>query len=179
MAKKNPAREFLRRVKALQDRASWMGGHQGDRLVRPVMDGGREVWPFTHDHECHRNQCKKRKDGLWERTICKYQGAKNHKNVFLWRLFPNYCCAGRPVCTSDVQQKFLDKSETEKILLDENGVQWVWKWSTVRTPTRILWGMGMGQTYFEIRKGDQVLAQQITKIGVQRAYKELIEDGLL
>jgi len=179
MGKKNPAREFLKRVKALQDRAEWMGGHQNGKLVDAVDDDGRKVWPFTHDHECHRNQCKKRPDGLWERTQCQYHGAKDYKNVFLWRLFPNYCCWGRPVCTSDKQQEFLDKSETEKILLDEDGIQWVWKWSTVRLPTRVLWGMGMGPTYFEVRKGDEILLQSATKVGVTRWYKEAVSNGLL
>lgn len=133
------------------------------------------VWPFGWSHESTPETCFKRPDGLWEghKKLNTHLAHGGERVVFLWRVEPNYCTAGRPVYTADRFRQFLENSETEKILIAQDGYEFVWKWATVVPPTKICWGMKMGKCFFELRKDGNVLIQTPVKAEFLRKYKEV------
>lgn len=162
-------RLFLKEVKRLEDTLEALTGIQRTGAV----------WPFGRSRECFLKDCYKRADGLWQQHHKINTHAPNDKGgygydvIFLWRIKPNYCCAGRPVCTSDKQQAFLDESETEKILYSIGEYDFVWRWDTIRKPTENVWGMDMGKTFFELRKDGDTIVKSYTKAEFIRNVKAL------
>jgi hypothetical protein len=150
-----------------------------DRLKRTLeehtgFNRKEAVWPFGHSRECLPEACFKRPDGLWEAHDLlnpdqeNDRGGYGYKQIFLWRIKPNYCCQGQPVFSSDQEQAFLNESETEKILVTQDGYEIVWKWDTLIRPNQNIWGMKMGKTFYELRKNGKILAQDFTKAGFLR-----------
>jgi len=153
---KNPAKEFLKRVKRFKDFTQTL------RERDPMTN---IYWPFMNNYEANLEDCFKREDGLWEKkekinTHCKNGG---YRVVFIWRIHPNYCVHGKPCFTADHKAEFLEKSETEKILLEFKNFQFVWKWHDIVMPTNNIWGMSMGKPYFELRNEGEVLARTSVK----------------
>jgi hypothetical protein len=180
MGKVNPAREFLRRVKALTDaeRELTKGGWDAEkRRYHQIGPDGRNYWPFGISRECAPEDCFKREDGLWEQKemINTHQKDGGSVCVFIWRTHPNYCCHGQPCLTNKRQKEFYEKSETEKVLLVTDELEFVWKWEEVIPPNRNCWGSKMGPTFFEIRDKNtkEILVQSESKAALLRDYKEL------
>ena len=179
MAKRNLANKFFKEVKRLCDtereltKGSWDAENRKYTHICPL--DGRNYWPFGIEHEADLKDCFKRADGLWElndkiNTHCKDGGSVV---VFIWRIKPNYNCYGQPSCTSDKIEDFLKNSETEKVLLEHDGFQFVWRWADVTKPTECVWGMKMGKTFFELRKDGKPYIQSYTKAQFIREYKQL------
>jgi hypothetical protein len=142
---RKPALAFFRKITALQvalDKMTGLGKRPDD------------VWPFGHSRENTPDQCYLRKDGLWQSKDLLRTGntQPEYRCIFLWRIHPNYCTAGRPICTSDKVQTFLENSETEKILITEGDFEFVWMWDTIKYPTKNVWGMNMGPTFYVLRR---------------------------
>lgn len=130
------------------------------------------VWPFGWSHECIPEDCFKRPDGLWEQRE-KTNAHLHHGGetvVFIWRVEPNYCIHGQPVVTHDRVLQYLVNSETEKLIVAEDGYEFFWKWDEVKRPTSTCWGMGMGKPYYEMRKDGNVLIQTQIKAEFLRQY---------
>lgn len=142
---RKPALAFFRKVTALQVALEKMTGLG----KRP-----EDVWPFGNSRENTPEQCYLREDGLWQSHDLLRTGNKSplYRCIFLWRIHPNYCTGGRPIFTSDKVQLFMEKSETEKILITEGDFEFVWMWDTVRKPTENVWGMDMGPTFYVLRR---------------------------
>jgi hypothetical protein len=140
-----------------------------------VTTGQEGVWPFGYAYECNPSYCFKRPDGLWQKNekINTHLPHGGSTVIFLWRLEPNYCCAGRPVYTADRVHQFLTNSETEKVILTIGDYTFSWKWDTVKMPTATCWGMKMGYPYYELRKGTSVLIQTEVKADFVRKYLKL------
>ena len=182
MGKVNPAREFLRRVKALCDAESALTDTKWDaekREYHHIGEDGRNYWPFGYSHECLPEDCFKRDDGLWEqkKKINTHMDHGGSVCVFIWRTHPNYCCAGQPSRLNKNQQEFYEKSENEKVLLQTDDLEFVWKWVEVIPPNRNVWGSRMGPTFFEVRdKNTKVVhIQSASKAALIRDYKEFLE----
>ena len=133
------------------------------------------VWPFGWSNECNPCDCFKRPDGLWEQynKINTHMPHGGNIKIFLWRIDPNYCCAGRPIYTHDRQQQFLQNSETEKILVTQDNYEFVWKWNTIILPTTTCWGIKMGAPYYELRINGIIEIQTPIKAEFIRQYKAL------
>ena len=129
------------------------------------------VWPFGYSMECNPQDCWKRTDGLWEARELLHG---KDKQVFLWRIEPNYCCGGQPVYTGDRVARFLKNSETEKELHTHGEYSFVWCWSSPRMPTRFVWGMSVGPTRYELRWNGTVLASDTTKVGFRRQVEAVL-----
>lgn len=175
---KNPAREFLRRVKALEDAARDITSSKWDAKKREYHhrgEDGRKYWPFGTSHECFPKDCFKREDGLWEqkKMINTHMPDGGSVCVFIWRLHPNYCGFGQPCITNKNQVEFYEKSETEKVLLKTGELEFVWMWDEVIPPNRNIWGSSMGPTFFEIRMSGTPILREKTKVGLLRAYNAL------
>jgi hypothetical protein len=164
------ANKFFREVKRLKE---VLEEHTG-------FNRKEAVWPFGHSTECLPKDCFKRPDGLWEAKKLLHpnqendRGGHGYKRIFLWRVKPNYCTAGQPCFSADQEQAFLNESETEKILVAENDYEIVWKWNTFIRPNRNIWGMKMGEPFYELRKDGKVLVQDKTKAGFLRQVKGVI-----
>lgn len=181
MGKINPAREFLRRVKALVDAENALTDSKwdaGKKEYHQRGEDGRNYWPFGFSHECFPEDCFKREDGLWEqkKMINTHMKDGGSVCVFIWRLHPNYSCQGQPSSQNENQLEFHDKSETEKVLLETEELEFVWKWVEVIPPNRNIWGSTMGPTFFEVRdkKTKVVLIQSASKAALLRDYKEYL-----
>jgi len=178
MAKRkiNPVNQFLKKVKALCDAEERLTDTQWDgekREYHHVVDD-RNYWPFGISHECLLEDCFKREDGLWEQkkkinTHMKHGGSVV---VFIWRLHPNYCCAGQPCSQNKNQLEFWEKSENEKILHEADGFQFVWRWTEVIPPNRNIWGSTMGKRFFEVRLMGNAIIQTYTKAELKREFTE-------
>lgn len=143
-----------------------------------VETNKEDVWPFGYESECDPKDCYKRKDGLWKKLDRINTHSKNKLDtygydvIFLWRVMPNYCTWGRPVCTSDRIQAFLEQSETEKLIISYKGYEFLWKWDTVILPTENVWGMKMGKTFFEFRQTGMKPIKEYTKTAFKQKIKE-------
>lgn len=171
MAKRklNPAKEFLKKIKNTVDAGK-------------LETNKEEVWFTSWDCECLKKDCFKRKDGLWEKRdkINTHGKDGGQRRIFIWRIAPNYCCAGQPCYISYDRLKFYNKSETEKILVKTDKYEFVWKWYdfSYDYPNRTIWGLRMGKTYFEIRNRQtkEVYVRTRVKKHFIEAYTE-IETG--
>lgn len=160
----NPVNLFFKRIKAMEKAASGFSTEDED---------GVTVWK-RFSHECLPEDCLLREDGLWE-TNPEQLGRNNpRKFVFIFRSHPNYCCAGQPVYSPSERAEFLEKSETEKLILSHEGFEFVWGWDEVIMPTRIVWGMSPGHRMFYLRKDGEVLI----KTSVKKHFKEFVEGVL-
>jgi hypothetical protein len=160
---KNPTNQFFKKVKALEDAADLWKKARKDPSIR------EKYWFVTSDMECAPKDCFKRDDGLWEKkekinTHCSHGG---QIVIAIWRLWPNYCCFGRP--SYPKVDTFREESETEKILHTHAGYQFVWGWDEVILPTSICWGMRKGPCWFQLRKDGEVIVQESSKAAFKRA----------
>jgi hypothetical protein len=168
----NAVNEFFRKVKRLKAALEKQTGFN-----RP-----RDNWPFGWSAECNPEDCFKRPDGLWQQkkrinTHMTEEGASEpgHVKIFLWRVKPNYCTAGRPCFDANKKAAFLQESETTKVILTRDGYEWVWRWETVQLPTENVWGMKMGEAFFEVRKvGEDYGERSKTMAGLKRKMSTLL-----
>jgi hypothetical protein len=173
---KKLAIKFLKEVKRLETTLETLTGIQRDRKIYG------DIWPFGGSCKCLEKDCYKRKDGLWQKYQRLSTHAKNDKGgygydvVFLWRIKPNGNCYGRPYFTIEQYEAFLNESETEKILISEDGYEFVWKWENIKPPTEIVWGMDMGPTFFQLRKNGEVLINSLTKADFLRQVEKLEQE---
>jgi hypothetical protein len=144
-----------------------------DSFGSDYRDDDVRVWT-KRSHECDPEDVIQRADGLQETKPKPYGRSGLRKFVFLWRYHPNYCCAGRPHYSWKDQSEFLEKSETEKVLLTYEGYEFVWGWDEISMPTRIVWGMQTGQKMFYLRKDGEVLV----RTHVKKHFKEAVDAEL-
>ena len=168
----NLANKFLKRVKALQDAADLWKQEKKNPGTR------EKYWFVTSSMECAPEDCFKREDGLWEQK----EKINTHIDggqikIAIWRLHPNYCCAGRPVYSHEAVKEFRAKSEMEKVLLVEDGYEFVWLWREVIMPTKNVWGMSMGPRFFQLRKDGKILVEDDRKSAFKRDCDLAIAQG--
>jgi len=149
MANVNHCNRFFKKVDELHKMSSgWGHPDYDDNDVRILR---------TYSHECEPKDCFLRPDGMWESYPESY-GRYMRKFIFAWRIHPNYCCAGKPYFNWSQQKEFMDKSETDKVLYEYNGYEFVLYWYELTPPNHIVWGMKMGKTYFGMRyNGEHVM----------------------
>jgi hypothetical protein len=141
-------------------------------LADKVRNTEEKVWPFTFDHDIAEKDCFKRPDGLWEAKQPHYN---KDRFVFIWRNHPDvYCTAGRPCRTSDKVQELYEGSETEKLIHEQDGLQFFWTWKKFRNPTETHWGHKPTDHHVEVRKDGKVLFAG-SPLRSKGAKKELIE----
>lgn len=167
----NHSNRFFKQVKLFDDSLEAVSRLNKKFGHNPVGLDGIEIFQ-KWSHECDAGDCTKRADGLWETQPESY-GKKLRRFVFVWRIHPNYCCAGRPHYTYEEQKEFLEKSEKEKVLYTYDGFEFVWGWDTIRHPTHFVWGMRMGQTFFMLRKDGVTLV----KTPVKKHFRDAITAG--
>jgi len=156
---KSPVNEFLSKVEALKKAA--------DSLDRD------KYWPFSFEHDEAEANCFKREDGLWESKEKHYSGVTY---AFIWRTAPKfYCCAGQPCYTADDEARYMKESETEKVLLVRDGFEYVWRWNTFHRPTKNIWGLRQGPTFFELRKDGASLIRVDKKATFQRLVNQYLK----
>ena len=162
-----PENEFLRRVQSLKDHLElYVGFDNPDR---------HNYWPFGFEHESRIEDCFKREDGLWQAkdNINKHTNdGKGTIVLFIWRIEPNYCTAGQPCYTLDKQAELFNKSETEKVLYIKDGYEYAWRWDKFLPPTQNCWGLRQGPTFFELRKGSEVLVREEKQAAFKRKVRE-------
>jgi hypothetical protein len=159
----NHANRFFKEVTRLWDLAShWNFDKRMD------LNEDREL--FSLNHEEYAKDCTRRADGSWESIWYQY-GHYRRRFIFIWREFPNYCCAGKPYYTWSQQTEYLEKSETEKILYEYKGLEFIWMWDEIIPPTYIVWGMKSGPKKFMLRKDGVILVEPTT---VKKHFREAV-----
>lgn len=164
--KHNPISRFFNEIKKLE-KAS---------MIRHTHPETREkYWFSTNSIDCKANECFKRDDGLWEQKgkINTHMPHGGQIKIGIWRIEPNYCCAGRPIYSSKQIREYLDKSETEKILHVYNGYEFVWSWDYFDMPTKDCWGLRQGERFFELRKDGEILVRVKYKTVFRRLCNEI------
>jgi len=170
-----PENEFLRRVQKLKDTLENIVG-----FGRPNRE---DYWPFGFEHESKIEDCFKRDDGLWQlkKNINQHDYGCGHCRgnivIFIWRIEPNYCCAGQPCFSAqEVHDKFV-KSETRKILLSHDGYDYVWRWAEFLYPTSNHWGLRQGPTFFEMCKDGKCLVRAEKKTEFKRKVRNFFKEA--
>ncbi len=164
----NHVNRFFKEVKRLEDLTSSFP-FTDERDMDDV-----HVWRSL-SHEADANGCFLRDDGLWETTPEWYGNQYRRKFVFLWRIKPNYCCRGKPHFNWDEKEAFLKESETEKVIQVIDGYEYCIGWNTFREPTWCVWGMGMGQIQYYLRKDGKVLTEPTA---VKKYFREDVNHEL-
>jgi hypothetical protein len=151
---------FLKRVKELSDTANKISNEEG-------------YWPFSYSHEAKEKDCFKRPDGLWQlnHKINCHMKDGGSTVIFIWRIAPNYCTAGQPCYSAEQRFNFLQQSETEKVLVKHEGYEFVWMWDELTGPTKNIWGLSMGETYYVLRKDNEILV----KTNVKKYFREEVK----
>ena len=185
MPKKNPVRQFLKRVKELCDVADSVTDNHWDADKKTYShinpDDGVNYWPFGFKNECLEKDCFKRNDGLWQQKqkINTHMRDGGSTIVFIWRIAPNYCIDGQPCYSGEKQQRLYMDSETEKVLYETENYEFVWTWLKWGAPTRSTWGLSATDFYFQVRdkKTHVVNLQEKTKAAFLRRYNALVKIG--
>jgi hypothetical protein len=158
----NPINKFFKEIKRLKTEL-----HTLSREPDGIMSL-RGVWGSIYDDHNHGKGCKTRylKRGIWKSTYHRGQGQQINYSIF--KVYPNYCCAGRPHYSQEQLNEFYEKSETEKILVTENGYELVWMWDQWEAPTYCYWGYKPSGWCYMIRKDGEELARAYTKTDFHR-----------
>jgi hypothetical protein len=126
------------------------------------------VWGSLYDDHNHGegNECKLLKEGIWESSYIR--SGREHTKYSIFKIYPNYCTAGRPYYSQEQLNSFYDKSETEKILATEDGYELVWMWDRWEPPTYCYWGFKPSGWGYILRKDGEELARAYTKTDFHR-----------
>lgn len=137
-----------------------------------------DVWFYGSNRECLKKDCFRREDGLWEgkNKINTHSKDGGQRVVFLWRIAPNYCTYGQPCYSESDRTRLYNESETEKVLLVIDEYEFVWKWYcfSKSSPNRIIWGLKMGITYFEMR--DKQTKEVLVRTNVKKHFVEAYDE---
>jgi hypothetical protein len=161
-----PENYFFKEIKKLHDIA--------DDLIH--SDDGEKYWPFYFNHEATEEECFKRPDKLWQLKENIYTGRNTDHNrsyivIFIWRIAHNYCTGGQPIYNSVKKARILQASETEKIIHTHKGYEFVWMWDYFDPPTKNVWGLRQGETYYVLRKNNKTLIKSPTKADFKRKFQ--------
>lgn len=140
-------------------------------LADLVLKNEAPVWPFTFERECKMEDCFKRPDGLWQDKRLHYSG---DKHIFIWRLSPNYCVQGKPFFSAQRRYDLFKSSETSKVLLTEQDLEFRWEWYEwdQHYPSDNVWGLKMTTPTIAVyRKGTRIF--HVKNPSVSGGKKEL------
>jgi hypothetical protein len=145
-----------------------------------MMQSSNDEISFYSTYDCNPDECFKRDDGLWQlnrRVNCHNYGcghSRGHLAAFLWRIAPKfYNTSGQPCYSFDQEKEFMEKSETEKVLVSHNGFEYIWRWNTFNRPNRNIWGLTKGPSFFELRKDHAFYARSAVKADFLRQVSSL------
>jgi hypothetical protein len=148
-----------------------------------IPGGFKNGWfdsPSTN-YECKAEDCYLNADGMWvTKTNTSTDGRGNYinQNRFLWRIEPNYCCAGKPFFSAERINYLYKKSETKKTLITSGKSAICLEWFEFKHPTDTCWGLSQGPVYvtvYENHKRIKTISKSINEKGWKKEFIEFVE----
>ncbi len=116
----------------------------------------------------NKEKCFINSQGMWE---TKEVDHNKKRHIFYFRLDETYQRG------TDDKEKWYENSDTEKLMLEENGLQYFWTWTHWNNPTETCWGVSNSPLVIQIRKDNKVLFQTKNTVWghdrVSKAFHEL------